>query len=136
MDGFRNALGRIGFNPPTYQEIIDNGFISITSLSTVGNEELSELVKHIVRWKGTPSPVVDGQPAPVQVNLPYMSVKKLRVMRMWVIIQCRKGKAILAASCTNDAIKQTMQRTAYVMNIHISADKHPKVPNILTSFTQ
>ena len=57
-------------------------------------------------------------------------------MRMWVITQRRKGKTILAASCTNDAIKTTMQRTAYVQNVQALADMHPKVPDNLTTFTQ
>ena len=126
----------IGFNASTCQKIIDNGFNTISSLSTVGNEELSDLVKHIGRCKGTPPLVVDGQPDPVTINLPYISVKKLRPMRMWVIIQRRKGKTILAASCTNDAITQMIQHTAYVFSIRNSAVKHPKVPDILTSFTQ
>ena len=57
-------------------------------------------------------------------------------MRMWVIIQRRKGKTILAASCTKDAITQMSQRSAYVFSIRNSANKHPKVPDILSSFTQ
>ena len=136
MDGFRRALGRVGFNAPTCQEIIDNGFINISTLSTVTDDELTELVKHIGRWRGAPAPAVVGQPVPLQVTLPYMSVKKLRAMRTWVITQIRKGKVILAAQCTDDAITATMKRSAFVINIHASTDSNPKAPDSLTSFTQ
>ena len=96
MEGFRTALGRIGFNPVTRQEIIDNGFTSISSLSAVSDDDIGALVKHIGRWKGPSAPVQEGQPPPEVVNLPIISVKKLHAMRKWVLYQKRKGTQLVA----------------------------------------
>lgn len=76
MEGFRNDLGRIGFNDPTCQEISDNGFSSISSIATVEDEDISDLVKPIGRRRGAPAPVAARQPAPVLINIPSISVKK------------------------------------------------------------
>ena len=74
MEGFRTALGRIGFNEPTAQEIINNGFDDISSLATVTEDDISDLVKHIGRWKEAAPPVVAGDPVQPTVNLPFVSV--------------------------------------------------------------
>ena len=47
MDGFRSALERIGFNAPTQQFMIDNDFTNISSLATVSDTDVKELIKHI-----------------------------------------------------------------------------------------
>ena len=86
MEEFRTALGRIGFNAPTSAEITANGFDDISTLATVIDADITELVKHIRIWKGATPPVVEGEQAPLPINLPFMSVKKLRAMCMWVIV--------------------------------------------------
>ena len=90
-------MGRIGFNLVTRQEIIDNGFTTITSLSGVSDDDIGELVKHIGRWKGSPDPVLAGHAPPPIINIPFISVKKLHAMRMWVIGQKCKGIRINSA---------------------------------------
>ena len=45
MEGFSTALGRIDFSAPTCEEVIDNGLRTISSIFTVGDEKLSDLVK-------------------------------------------------------------------------------------------
>ena len=89
MEGFRGALGRIGFNLATRQEIINQGFVNIASLATVTDEDISDLVKHIGTWKVIPAPPLHGVAAAPTVNLTFISVRKLRAMRMWVIMQTR-----------------------------------------------
>ena len=61
MEGFRSVLGRIGFNPPTSAEIIANGFNDISSLATVTDADITELIKYIGRWKGDTPPAVEGE---------------------------------------------------------------------------
>ena len=56
---FRAALTRIGFNDATKQEIVDNGFDSISSLLLVTEQEITEL----------PSTLVDG---PTSQTLPLL----------------------------------------------------------------
>lgn len=74
MESFRAALGMIGFNDPSSQEIIDNGFVSIVSLTTVSYDAITERIKHIGSWKEAPPPVVAGQPGPVATNLPLLRI--------------------------------------------------------------
>ena len=136
MEGFRTALGRIGFNPVTRQEIIDNGFTSISSLSAVSDDDIGALVKHIGRWKGPSAPVQEGQPPPEVVNLPFISVKKLHAMRKWVLYQKRKGTPVNAAHCTNEQITLMTERTTFLTSVKNSEDSTPKVPDVLSSFTQ
>ena len=138
MEGFRAALGRIGFNLPTRQEIINNGFVNISSLATVTDDDISDLVKHIGTWKviPVPAPVVAGVAPPATVNLPFISVKKLRAMRMWVIMQTRKGITISAAECTNAQITLMITRANFLLSKESSEDSAPKVPEVLSSFAQ
>ena len=136
MEGFRNALGRIGFNLVTHQEIIDNGFTSITSLSAVSDDNISELVKHIRRWKGPSAPVQEGQPPPEVVNLPFVSVKKLHAMCKWVLYQKRKCIPVNAAHCTNEQVALMTEHTTFLTSVKNSKDSTPKVPDVLSSFTQ
>ena len=138
MEGFRAALGRIGFNLATRQEIINNGFVNIASLATVTDEDISDLVKHIGTWKviPVPAPLVPGVVAPPTVNLPFISVKKLRAMRMWVIMQTRKGITINAAECTNAQITLMITRANFLVSRESSEESAPKVPDVLSSFTQ
>ena len=51
MDGFKADLKKVGFNEPTCQLIIDNGFGNISSLAIISDVGITELIKHIGRWK-------------------------------------------------------------------------------------
>ena len=136
MEGFRTALGRIGFNAPTSAEIIANGFDDISSLATVTEDDITEPVKHIGRWKGATPPFVEGEQAPVPINLPFMLVKNLRAMRLWVIVQMRKGLSIRAASRTNEQIIKMVFRTTFLISRHDTKDSTPTLPAVLSYFTQ
>ena len=118
MEDFRTALGRIGFNAPSNQEIIANGFDSISSLATMTDTDITELIKHIGRWKGAPPPAVAGQLAPLVINILFTSVKKLRTMRMWFIVQRCKGIYILTAQYTNEQIKKMVTRNSFLISQH------------------
>jgi hypothetical protein len=82
---FNAALGRIGINPATRAAIRDNGFDTILDLATVQEDDLNQLPKHIMLWR---DPAVDANH---QVRIPFVSLKKLKAMRYWVVSQCCMG---------------------------------------------
>ena len=84
-DGFRTALQRIGFNIPTSQKIVDEGFATIAALAEVSDDDIEALTNHIGRWRTDPP---EGE---LPIALPFLSVRKMRAMRLWVTIQQRKG---------------------------------------------
>jgi hypothetical protein len=78
---FRSALQRIGINAPTRAAINENGFETIIDLSTVQEDDLDRLPKHLEAWR-------DPTAGPNnQVRIPFISLKKLKAMRYWVLAQ-------------------------------------------------
>ena len=79
---FITALRRISFNAPTSQKIADEGFARIKNLAEVSDDDINALVKHIGTWKPH---LVAGAAVP-SITLPFLSVRILRAMRLWVVI--------------------------------------------------
>ena len=80
-NAFRSALQRIGINAPTRTAINENGFKMIMDLATVQEDDLNHLPKHLASWR-------DPAAAPNnQVRIPFVSLKKLKAMRYWVLAQ-------------------------------------------------
>jgi hypothetical protein len=102
---FRNALARIGFNVATRTAIAENGFETILDLATVQEEDLDKLPKHLEAWR-------DPAAAPnLQVRVPFVSLKKLKAMRYWVLAQRCVGVANPRAQDFTDAVlEETLAR--------------------------
>jgi hypothetical protein len=80
-NAFRAALGRIGFNAQTQDAMNENGFLTILDLTTVEEDDLDRLPKHLESWRDP-----DDDPAD-QVRVPFVSLKCLKAMRYWVLSQ-------------------------------------------------
>lgn len=129
---FRNALQRIGFSIPTSQKFVDEGFTSIASLAEMSDGEIEELCKHISRWRTAP----DGAQVD-DITLPFLSVKRLRGMRLWVIIQQRMGLPVQAGSFTNGVATSMLERIRFVDSIEkANKEASPTKPKVLASFTE
>ena len=106
---FRNTLRRIGFNDVTSQEIIDNGFDSISSLFLVTENAITDLFKHIGRWTENPNPTVVRSSGNV-VNIPFLSLWKLVAMRKWALVQTEKGIHPEDTYCTSEEIVRMIEQ--------------------------
>ena len=73
------VLGVHLFNVPTQKLIIDNSFMNIGSPATVSDADVTELIKHIGRWKEHIAAVV-GVKYQSLVTLPFILVIKLYAM--------------------------------------------------------
>ena len=81
INAFGTALGRIGINPVMRAAISDNSFATILDLAMVQDEDLDRLPKHLEAWR---NPVAAANQ---QVRIPFVSLKKLKAMRYWVVAQ-------------------------------------------------
>lgn len=101
---FRAALQRIGFNAATQDAINENGFLTILDLTTVEEDDLDRLPKHLESWR-------DADEAPEdQVRVPFVSLKRLKAMRYWVLSQRWLGAEPQAAHFTNAVLEETLLR--------------------------
>jgi hypothetical protein len=105
QNAFRTALTRIGFNAATRAAIVENGFETILDLATVQDEDLDKLPKHLEAWR-------DPAAAPnLQVRIPFLSLKKLKAMRYWVLAQRCVGVATpRAQDFSNVVLEETLAR--------------------------
>jgi hypothetical protein len=104
-NAFRNALGRIGFNVATRNAINENGFETILDLATVQEEDLDRLPKHLEAWR------IPEAGANQQVRIPFVSLKKLKAMRYWVLAQrCIGVEEPRAQDFTEDVMEETIAR--------------------------
>jgi hypothetical protein len=101
---FRAALGRIGFNAQTQDAMNENGFMTILDLTTVEEDDLDRLPKHLESWRDP-----DDDPAD-QVRVPFVSLKRLKAMRYWVLSQRWIGIEPVAAQFTNAVLEETLLR--------------------------
>jgi hypothetical protein len=105
INAFGAALGRIGINPATRAAISDNGFATILDLATVQEEDLDRLPKHLEAWRNP------AAPANQQVRIPFVSLKKLKAMRYWVVAQrCIGVDAPRAQDFTEEILEATIAR--------------------------
>ena len=102
---FRTALQRIGFNAPTRTAIFENGFETILDLANVQEDDLDRLPKHLEAWRNPAA-------APnQQVRIPFVSLKKLKAMRYWVLAQrCIGVETPRAQDFTNEVLEETLAR--------------------------
>ena len=100
---FRAALDRIGFNQQTQLALNQNGFETIMDLTTVHESDLDKLPKHLDAWR-------DSDAAPEdQVRIPFVSLKKLKAMRYWVLLERFMGHdAPSATGFTNAVLEETL----------------------------
>ena len=101
---FRAALQRIGFNVATQNAINENGFDTIVDLVSVSEADLDRLPKHLESWR---DPDLDPED---QVRVPFVSLKRLKAMRYWVLSQRWLGVEPAAANFTAQVLTDTMQR--------------------------
>ena len=87
MDGFKASLERVGFNEPTRQLIIDNGFVNVSSLDTVSDVDVIELIKNMGKWKERHITAAEGADTPPTVSLPFTLVIKICSICTCVITQ-------------------------------------------------
>ena len=114
QNAFRSALQRIGINAPTRAAINENGFLTIEDLATVQEADLDRLPKHLEAWRNP------GAAAANQVRIPFVSLKKLKAMRYWIIAQrCIGVEAPRASDFTNEVLEETLAR--------MQADKDAKL---------
>ena len=137
---FRAALTRIGFNDATKQEIIDNGFDSISSLLLVSEQEITELAKHIGRWTEKTNPPAPG-PGGNVVTIPFLSLRKLVAMRKWALVQEEQGKVPEAIDCTNQEIIRMIARLKYEASAKDAIKDNPnpkpsKLKNLTTDWSR
>jgi hypothetical protein len=94
--------------------INENGFETILDLATVQDEDLDKLPKHLEAWR-------DPAAGPNnQVRIPFVSLKKLKAMRFWVLAQCCIGNETpRAQDFTEVVLEETLTR--------IQADKDYKM---------
>mgnify|MGYP003396396099 FL=1 len=111
---FRSALQWIGINAPTRAVINENGFETIIDLSTVQEDDLDHLPKHLEAWR-------DPTAGPNnQVRIPFISLKKLKAMHYWVLAQhCIGVDNPRAQDFTDEVIEETLAR--------MQADKDAKL---------
>ena len=134
---FKSALDRIGFNDVTRQEIIDNGFDSISSLLLVSETEITDLAKHIGRWTERPDPA--AQRGGNIVTIPFLSLRKLVAMRKWALVQTEKGIVPEAIDCTNQEIVRMIARLKFEKTAREAAKdmdnpKPSKLKNLTTGW--
>jgi len=104
-NAFRNALGRIGFNVATRNAINENGFETILDLATVQEQDLDRLPKHLESWR------IPDAAANQQVRIPFVSLKKLKAMRYWVLAQrCVGIEEPRAQDFTPEVMEETLAR--------------------------
>ena len=108
----RATLARIGFNDVTRQEIIDNGFDSISSLLLVSEDEITDLAKYIGRWSEKPDPSAARTRDNV-VNIIFLSLRKLVPMRKWDLVQTEKGIVPDAVNYSNQKIVRMSERIKF-----------------------
>jgi hypothetical protein len=104
-NAFRAALQRIGFNARTHAAINKNGFETILDLATVQEDDLDHLPKHLEAWR-------DPEAGPNnQVRIPFVSLKKLKAMRYWVLAQrCIRNDDPRAQDFTDEVMEETLTR--------------------------
>lgn len=101
--GFRAALQRIGFNQNTQAAINQNGFNVIADLTTVQEDNLDRLPKHLEAWRDPNAGPAD------QVCIPFLLLKKLKAMRYWVRSQFCLGLPTPSATAfTNAVLEETL----------------------------
>ena len=104
-NAFRNALGRIGFNAAMRNAINENGFETILDLATVQEQDLDRLPKHLESWR------IPDAAANQQVRIPFVSLKKLKAMRYWVLAQrCVGIEEPRAQDFTPEVMEETLAR--------------------------
>jgi phosphate starvation-inducible protein PhoH len=82
QNAFRTALQRIGINAQMHDVINHNGFETILDLATVQEEDLNKLPKHLEAWRDAAAAAPNHQ-----VQVPSVSLKKLKAMCYWVLAQ-------------------------------------------------
>jgi hypothetical protein len=100
---FHAALQWIGFNVATQNAINENGFDTIVDLVSVSEEDLDRLPKHLKSWRDPDLDLED------QVRVPFVSLKRLKAMRYWVLSQHWLGVEPAVANFTAQVLTDTMQ---------------------------
>jgi hypothetical protein len=99
---FRAALQQIGFNATTQNAINENSFDTIVDLVSVSKKDPDRLPKHLESWHDADLGPED------QVCVPFMSLKRLKAMRYWVLSQRWLGVEPAVANFTPQVHTETM----------------------------
>ena len=86
LNNLRTGLGRIGFPAAARDALIDQGISSVEDLTMMSEKDIDAMMKHMSQWRG---PGAGAAAAPVQ--MPFLAVLKLKVMREWVLERQRLG---------------------------------------------
>jgi hypothetical protein len=100
---FHATLEWLGFNQATCAAINKNGFNEILHLLTVQEEDLDRLPTHLEAWRDP-----DADPNNM-VHIPFISLKRLKVMCYWVQTQQYQGVAPLAQGFTNKVLVKALK---------------------------
>mgnify|MGYP001328444443 FL=1 len=82
----RTALGRIGFPAPAREALVAQGISSVEDLTMMSEKDIDAMMKHMSQWRGP-----GAGAAAAQVQMPFLAVLKLKVMREWVLERQRLG---------------------------------------------
>ena len=80
------ALGRIGFPAPARDALVAQGISSVEDLTMMSEKDIDAMMKHMSQWRGP-----GAGAAAAQVQMPFLAVLKLKVMREWVLERQRLG---------------------------------------------
>jgi hypothetical protein len=134
---FADALGRIGFNARARELLAQQGFSTLADLCNLAVGEVDPLMKHLASWKATGAVVagVEGQAQALPPVFPFLSIRKLKALRLWAQYKIERGQEAIATEFVDAVI---VKWTNHLVELHdeqeAEADDDNKPPGELKSF--
>jgi hypothetical protein len=107
------------------QAIHDQGYDTMLAFSALNDEDIVNFHKSITRTIPNPR---------AQVNIPYASIKKLQIMRLWTLWRIRQGIAIVHANYNDAAIRWATDRFEWERGLKINKPDTPDAPAKFNGF--
>jgi len=131
---FNDCLTTIGFNDPTKDYLVTQGFSTLASLTSISLSDLDKLIKHAGYWRPKPTPpappipplapaapVAPGLPAvppppaaqlpaPEAVMFPFLATRKLKALHQWGTYRKARGSPASPIEFTTNECELWMQR--------------------------
>ena len=87
LNNLRTALGRIRFPVAAANQLLAQGITNVEDLTMMTEKDIDGMMKHMSQWRG---PGAAGAAAAAAViQMPFLAVLKLKVMREWVL-ECQR----------------------------------------------
>jgi hypothetical protein len=101
------------------QAIHDQGYDTMVAFSALNNDDIVNFHKSITRTMPN---------LRVQVNIPYASIQKLQIMRLWTLWRICQGIAIVHADYNDAAIRWATERFDLKRGLKVNKPDTPDSP--------